>query len=174
MCALRGKWVMAADGKTDVVAVPTRTDDTDAADVACLVAEVSEATDSMETRLLRLVREAAHGAVAADDLSNELSYMADELQRCYRRLAEAEDRRDVRFPTVLKLDQLKGQCLWLYRKIHLEQAFYTKLELEARLRASISREGYALYQQILCVEDGERRLLGQSDADLRRALLGTT
>ncbi len=72
------------------------------------------------------------------------------------------------------LEHVDRHCLWLYRKIYLERAFYTKLDLEAKLRSSISAEGYAIYQEILCEEDGERELLAQSDAEVRNALLGAS
>jgi hypothetical protein len=75
------------------------------------------------------------------------------------------------FRAVIELEHLTSHCLWLYRKVHLEQTFYTKLDLEARLRSLISPEAYALYQEILCVEDCERAFLAQTDADLRSKLL---
>ena len=143
-----------------------------APDVTRLAAEVSSATEQIEARLLKFVREAAQGRVTQEDLATELPVLVKELQGCYRQLEEAADRRDLSFHTIASLDQLCHRCLWLYRKIYLEQAFYRKLELEARLRSLISQESYAVYQEILCVEDNERGLLGQSNSDLKRALLG--
>ena len=160
--------------RTEDAAAPAAglTDEPNAEDVARLVDELCEMAESIESRLLQLVREAARGAVAQEELSTESSSLLGELQRCYRQLTEVEDRRDLSFRTIATAERLSRRCFWLYRKIHLEQAFYAKLELETRLRSLISGEGYALYQRILCVEDGERGLLAQTDADLRRALLG--
>jgi hypothetical protein len=148
------------------------TEEAGAPDIARLVADVSSATEQIEARLLKFVREAAQGRVTQEDLATQLPVLAKELQGCYRQLAEAADRRDLSFHTITSLDRLCNRCLWLYRKIHFEQAFYKKLELEARLRSLISQESYTVYQEILCVEDNERGLLGQSNSDLRRALLG--
>src|SRR5579864_5289365 len=149
-----------------------RAEQCDAADVSRLLTDVSGTVEGVERRLLRLIREGAQGILLLQDLVTELAVLATDLQGCYKLLADATDRRDLSFRTTAELDQLTSRCLWLYRKVHLEQTFYTKLDLEAKLRSLISPEGYALYQEILCVEDSERGFLAESDADLRSRLLG--
>jgi hypothetical protein len=147
-------------------------EDTDTNDIARLVSDVSSTTEFVERHLLRLVREAARGEVAVRELTEELSALSADLQRSYQQVADAADRRDLSFRAVTTLEQLGQRCLWLYRKMHLERAFYVKLDLEARLRSMISPEGYAVYQEILCIDHDERGLLAQSDTELRSALLG--
>lgn len=162
---------MAIERKNEVFGMLQQREVVDAADVARLLSAASETAQSIETRLLQLVRAAARGTVPARDVSAELWGMITELRACYRMLADAEDRRDLGFRTMATLEQMTSRCLWLYRKIQLEEAFYAKLELENKLRSLISREGYVVYQKILCIDDNERVLLAQSDADLKRALL---
>jgi hypothetical protein len=145
-----------------------------AADVSRLVAEVSGTVEIVERRLLKLVKEGAQGILLLQDLTSEFEALSTDLERCYKLIADAADRRDLGFRTLTDLDDLARRCLWLYRKVHLEHTFYTKLDLEAKLRLLISPEGYALYQEILCVEDSERGFLAQTDAELRRRLLGTS
>ena len=167
-------WAVTSAREADAVSTLLPAEDAEASDVARLVAEASGTANSIETRVLKLVKEAARGTVAADDFSMEILSLVRDLQRCYRHLAEAEDRRDLSFRTMGALDELRSRFIWLYRKMHLEQAFYMKLELETRLRSLISTESYALYQRIVSVDDSERGFLCQNDADLRRALLGTS
>jgi|SRR5579859_972258 len=146
-------------------------DQADMADVSRLVAEVSSTVEIVERRLLRLVKEGGEGTPVLQVLMTEIAALSEDLQRCYKLLADAAGRRDLGFRAVIELEHLTNHCLWLYRKVHLEQTFYTKLDLEAKLRSLISPEAYALYQEILCVEDCERGFLAQTDADLRSKLL---
>ncbi|HKX19294.1 MAG TPA: hypothetical protein VJT33_14890 [bacterium] len=162
------------DGSGDLIAVPVQTDDVDSPDVAGLLAEGSGVAQAAERRLLHLVRDAASGKVPAAELTVELSALAGDLQASFRKLVDAQDRRDLGFRTMATLEQLTARHVWLYRKIQLEEAFYTKLELETLLRSLISADGYEVYQKLLSVEDMERGLLALSDADLRRALLASS
>ncbi len=61
--------------------------------------------------------------------------------------------------------------MWLYRKIHLEQAFFMKLHLEAKLRSLISAEAYEVYQELLNADEQEGESLSKDPAELRRLLL---
>jgi len=149
-----------------------RAEEIDAADISRLIADVSSTVEFVERHLLRLIRDAAEGAVAPQDLTVEFSGLSSDLQKCYRQVTDASERRDVSFRTMVGLEQLARRCLWLYRKLHLERAFYRKLDLEAKLRALISPEGYVVYQELLCIEYAERGFLAQSDTELRSALLG--
>lgn len=146
-------------------------DQADMADVSRLVAEVSTTVEIVERRLLRFVKEGGLGTLDLQVLTTELAALSADLRRCYKLLADAAGRRDLGFRAIIELEHLTNQCLWLYRKVHLEQTFYTKLDLEGKLRSLISPEAYGLYQEILCIEDCERGLLAQTDADLRNRLL---
>lgn len=162
------------DGSGDLTAIPVRSDEVESPDVADLLAEGSEVAQAAERRLLHLVRDAALGKVRAAELTVELSALAVELQGSFRKLVDAQDRRDLGFRMMAALEQLTARHVWLYRKIQLEEAFYTKLELETLLRSLISADGYEIYQKLLSVEDMERGLLALSDSDLRRALLASS
>lgn len=162
------------DRSGDLTAMPVQSDEVDSPDVADLLAEGSEVAQAAERRLLHLVRDAALGKVRAAELTVELSALAVELQASFRKLVDAQDRRDLGFRMMAALEQLTARHVWLYRKIQLEEAFYTKLELETLLRSLISADGYEIYQKLLSVEDMERGLLALSDSDLRRALLASS
>jgi hypothetical protein len=118
---------------------------------------------TIEGRILRLVREGDRD-IPVDNLVSELTLLSDDLRRCYRRLADLVERRDFGFGKQRRLRQLQAQCIWLYRKAQQEQAFFKKLALEATLRRLISDEAFAVYQQLLGVDDEERRLAGSDDA----------
>ena len=163
-----------ADGNGDLAPMPVQSDELDSPDVVDLLAEGSGVAHATERRLLHLVRDAALGKVRAAELTVELSALAMELQASFRKLVDAQDRRDLGFRTMAALEQLTARHVWLYKKIQLEEAFYTKLELETLLRSMISADGYEVYQKLLSVEDLERGLLALSDADLRRALLASS
>jgi len=124
---------------------------------------------TIESRILRLVR---HGAcdIPVDNLAGELSLLSRDLGRCYRRLSDLRDRRDLTFKTQRKLERLQEQCIWLYRKAHREVAFFKKLDLETRLRSLISGDAFDVYQQLLCAEDDERRLAARDDTALAALL----
>ncbi|HLY22954.1 MAG TPA: hypothetical protein VKT83_10850 [bacterium] len=119
---------------------------------------------AIETRLLRLVR-AGDREVPVDDVTTELTVLSRDLKRCYRRIGDLAERRDLGFTTQRKVGRLRDQCIWLYRKAVSERAFFRKLVLEAGLRRLISEEAFGIYQEILWVEDEERRL-GKDDASV--------
>lgn len=111
----------------------------------------------IEARVLRLVR-AGDREVPVEDVTTELTVLSRDLKRCYRRIVDLLERRDLGFAAQRKVRRLRDQCLWLYRKAQTERAFFKKLTLEARLRRLVSEEAFGLYQEILWVEDEERRL----------------
>ncbi len=136
-----------------------------AEDVGDLVVTISV----IEARVLRLVREGSRMPV--EMLTRELAGLAQDLRRCYRRLADVAERRDLGFATQRKLRQMQEHTIWLYRKISREQIFFRKLALEASLRQIISTEAFGVYQQLLCADDEERRLAARDDAGLAAFLL---
>jgi hypothetical protein len=152
---------------TGATVVPIRGENgTSGADITDLVITVT----TIESRILRLVRDGAR-QIPPEDLTDELSILAQDLGRCYRRLADLRDRRDLSFTTQRKLHRLQEQCIWLYRKSQKERSFFKKLCLETRLRALISHDAFGVYQQLLNVDDEERRLAAHDDATLAACLL---
>jgi hypothetical protein len=126
----------------------------------------------IEDRLLHLAREAAQGAVPLDDFASELSLLVKDLRRCFRRIVEMKERRDLSFKALQDIQLAELHCVWLYRKIHLEQAFFKKLHLETRLRSMISADSFDVYQALLEAEDQEREFLRKGDVEINRQLLG--
>jgi len=128
------------------------------------------AITTIESRILRVVRDGAR-EIALEELTSELALLARDLGRCYRRVADLRDRRDLSFTTQRKLHRLQEQCIWLYRKSHKERSFFKKLSLETQLRSLISHDAFGVYQQLLNAEDEERRLAAHDDASLAACLL---
>ena len=125
----------------------------------------------IEGRLLHLVKEVAQGAIPLADFVAELTFLEKDLRRSFRRVVDMKERRDLDFRTLRTLDVLESHYIWLYRKIHLEQTFFRKLHLEARLRSLLSTDALAVYQELLDAEEQEREFLGKGDAELRQQLL---
>jgi len=118
-----------------------------------------------------LIKQRAGGAISLEDFIGELSRLRGDLGRCYRQITETSGRRDLSFSIIASLDELDQWCLWLYRKTHLEQAFFEKLHLEQRLRTLISPEAFEVYQELLNVEEREREFLGKETSDIKRLML---
>jgi hypothetical protein len=125
----------------------------------------------IEGRLLRLIRGVAQGSLSLDGFLSELSPLAHDLQRCLREVTEMKERRDLTFKAFEDLREIDRQCIWLYRKMHLEKAFFLKLNLETQLRGAISADAFGVYEELLDAEDQERTLLAQGGAEIRKLLL---
>jgi hypothetical protein len=125
----------------------------------------------IEERFLGLIKEAARGEIPLDDFLGELLLLSKDLQRCFRRVMEMKERRDLTFRAIQELEGLDRHCVWLYRRTHVEQSFFRKLHLETKLRNLISADAFSLYQELLDVEDEERAFLAKCDAEIRSLLL---
>ena len=136
-----------------------------AEDVGDLLFAITEA----EGRAIRLVREGSRMPV--ETLTREFAALAQELRRCYRRLVDVAERRDLSFATQRRIRQMQEHTIWLYRKIAREQIFFRKLALEANLRQIISPEAFGVYQRLLCADDEERRLAGRDDGAVAALML---
>ena len=136
-----------------------------AEDVGDLVVTIS----GIEIRVLHIVREGS--SMPVETLTRELAGLAHELRRCYRRLVDVAERRDLGFATQRRIRQMQEHTIWLYRKISREQIFFRKLALEASLRQLISAEAFRVYQKLLCADDEERRLAARDDAAVAALLL---
>jgi len=134
------------------------------------LAPLLDAVNTIERRLLQLIKESAQGDVALEDFVSELSLMTKDLERSYHQIADLSGRRDLSFDATATLGELEQRCVWLYRKICQEQAFFKKLHLEGKLRGLISAEAYEVYQELLNVDAEEREVLGKGSSEIRRLL----
>ncbi|MCS7173108.1 MAG: hypothetical protein N0A24_06890 [Armatimonadetes bacterium] len=124
----------------------------------------------IEGRLLRAIRQAARGDTTPEALIQDLRDLLVDLQRSYRRAEELLDRRDLLFSHEQKLRQILQHHVWLYRRIHLEQFFLSKLRLEAQLRSMISEEAFELYQDLQGIDELERAFLLKTDQEVQLSL----
>ncbi|MDR5708528.1 MAG: hypothetical protein QN172_08315 [Armatimonadota bacterium] len=134
------------------------------------LAEVVHGLRLMEGRLLRTVRQAARGDRTPEELLQDLRDLLIDLQRSYRRAVDLLDRRDLLFAQEQKLAQILQHHVWLYRRIHLEQFFLSKLRLEAQLRTLVSEEAFEIYQDIQGLDELERAFLLKTDQEAQLAL----
>jgi hypothetical protein len=126
---------------------------------------------TVEGRVLRLVREGDR-EIPIDDLVRELSILSLDLRRCYRKIVDWQERRDLSYTMQAKLRSLQDQCIWLYRKSHAERLFFQKLALETRLRELIPDEAFRLHQELTMIDDEEHELGKRDDAKVASDLLG--
>jgi hypothetical protein len=154
--AMRGASIVPIQGRNEGTA----------ADITDLLIAIG----TIESRILRLVRRGDR-EMNFEELKDELSIFSRDLGRCYRSLADLRDRRDLSFATQRKLERMQEECIWLYQKAHREVTFFKKLSLEARLRSLVSQEAFSTYQQLLCVDDEERRFATYDDVALAGRLL---
>ena len=125
----------------------------------------------LEGRVLYLIKEGVRGAIAPDGVVSELAPLLRDLKACYRRLTDVQERQDLSYDAARQLDEADRRCVWLFRKIRLQQVFLTKLSLEARFRSLVSTEAYDIYQTLLNQDEEERDALSGDDARIRVLLL---
>ena len=135
------------------------------------IAHLAYPVDVIEDRLLRLVKQAAQGTVRLTDFITEVSLLAKDLRRCFRQVVDMKERRDLGFQALQALQLAEVHCVWLYRKVHTEEAFFKKVLLETKLRSMISADASTVYQELLDAEDEEREFLRKGDAEISTQLL---
>jgi hypothetical protein len=133
--------------------------------------EVESSLGEMEGRLLSLIQEGARGAREPEDVITGLAQVGLGISQQYRRVHEALERRDLPFHTVEGLESTRKRSLWLYRKIRLEQVFFSRLRLERSLRDTIFREIIETCQEMSSLEDTERDLRSRDEDALAAELL---
>lgn len=138
------------------------------------LSELSDTIATLERRLLLLITDRTRGVISLADFTSGLALMLPDLESCYRRLRGMAELRNLGFKTIRMLQELEEACVWLYKKIRLEQTFFQRLNLDATLRSLVSPEAFDLYQDILDIAEWERVFLRQSDAEIRQLLLGET
>ncbi len=124
----------------------------------------------MESRLVRAVRHAAREDTKPEQLIQDLRDLLVDLRRSYRRALDLLGRRDLLYAQEQKLRQILQHHVWLYRRIHLEQFFLSKLRLEAQLRAMVSEEAFEVYQDLQGIDELERAFLDKTDEEIHAAL----
>ncbi len=133
-------------------------------------AHLATITDTIERRLLHLVKQGAQKAIPPEDIVSELGLLAKEVERCYQRIADIQDRRDVGFKMDARLKEIDQHCVWLHRRIHVEQSFFRRWHLETKLHALISAEAFGVYQEILDAEQLGGEYLRRGDAEIARLM----
>jgi hypothetical protein len=144
----------------------------EAADVLqAILQDLTTILNILEGRVLYLIKESVRGAIAPDTVVAELAPLLRDLKACYRRLTDVKERQDLSYDAARQLGEADRRCVWLFRKIRLQQVFLTKLSLEARLRSLVSTEAYDIYQRLLTQDEEERETLNSDDAMIRDLLL---
>ena len=144
----------------------------EAADVLqAILRDLTTILNILEGRALYLIKESVRGAIAPDGVVAELAPLLRDLRACYRRLTDVKERQDLSYDAARQLDEADRRCVWLFRKIRLQQVFLTKLSLEARLRSLVSPEAYDIYQTLLNQDEEERDALNSDDDRIREFLL---
>jgi hypothetical protein len=135
------------------------------------IAHLAYPVDVIEDRLLRLTKQAAQGTVRLTDFATEVSLLVKDLRRCFRQVVDMKERRDLSFQALQALQLAEVHCVWLYRKVHLEEALFKKLHLETKLRSLISADAFTVYRELRDAEDEEREFLRKGDAEITTQLL---
>jgi hypothetical protein len=143
----------------------------EAAGIVQQLTRLEDVIFTVERRLLQLLNERAIDALPQDDFETELGLLAKEIVRTFRRLVEVEERRDVGFVNWERMDKLDRHCVWLYKRIRLERAFFRKLHLEKKLEELASAEAFAVYRTILEVDESEEEVRALAEAAIRTRLL---
>jgi hypothetical protein len=155
--------------------VPSRDDHEDAsALLRHIKEEISDVVDNIETRVLYLIQARGRGSVSPDDAAGELSPLVRDLKRCFRSLARVEEREDLTFKITKDLQEIAQHCLWLFRKLRVQQAFLRKLSQEAKLRSLISEEAFIAYQTVLDLDEEQRTSAASDDAAIHALMVEDT
>jgi hypothetical protein len=161
------------DPDTEGESVPSRNDRGDAGALLQHVQhEISTIVDTIEARFLYLIKERGHGSISPENVAGELSPLLRDLKRCYRSLVEVAEREDLNLKITRDLQEMNQHCLWLFRKLRVQQAFLRKLSHEAKLRSLISEEAFTVYQTVLDLDEEQRETVASDDAAIRALMIG--
>lgn len=136
-----------------------------------LLGETSEVLGSAEERLLSLIRRGAQESAALDEILAGIEQLGAEIQPHFRRLDDALTRRDVPYDVADRLLGLRRHWLWLYRKIRLEEVFFTKLKVERGLRDALYRQVIEITHQLSLLDEQEKSLQAMDEGRLAKDLL---
>jgi len=135
------------------------------------VAAVSDELDAVERQLIQLTREGSAGERSLDSVIDDLAALVGRIRTSYLSLQEFLERRDVTYELVTRVEELHKRALWLYRRLQLEEVFFSKLRLERTLRETLYRQILETYDEFSALEEAEARLRGLSEAALAEELL---
>jgi hypothetical protein len=138
---------------------------------ASIAEEIEVTLAEVEQHLLALVQDGARGAEKLAEVLQGLNRVVLRIPQIYLRLQEVQGRRDLGFQMTARLEAIRKQSLWLYRKARLEQCFFAKLRLERGLRDAIYRQIVETYQEMSALDEIERELRGRPEEALTQELL---
>jgi len=124
----------------------------------------------IETRLIELIRQASAGD-KLDEALRELTALAMRIRPYYTQLSEALERRDLTYEDVARLEEERKRVIWLYRRLRLEQLFFSKLRLERTLRDTLYRQILEGYDEFSAMEAMEARVRSLPEEALAGELL---
>ncbi len=133
--------------------------------------DLSTILNMLEGRFLYLIKEEANGAIPPEGVASELSLLSRDLKSCFRRLVEVQERRDLSFKATKELREIDQRCVWLFRRIRVQQTFLRKLGLEAKLRSLVPPGAFDIYQTLLNLDEEERETLASDDTRIRQLIL---
>lgn len=131
---------------------------------------ISSALAVVEGRVLHLIREFSEGSIPLTDVLSEMQLLGRDVGRLDRRAEEANERRDLPYGAWTRLEEMGRHCVWLYRKIQMEQVFFRKLHMEVGLRQLVSEEAFSVYQALLELEGREVFLQRSSEEQIRQIM----
>jgi len=140
-------------------------------DASARVAAVGDELSAIERQLIQLTREGSAGERPLDSVIDDLAALVGRIRTAYVTLQESLERRDVTYELVTRVEELHKRALWLYRRLQLEQVFFSKLRLERTLRETLYRQILETYDEFSALEEAEAHLRGLSDAALAGELL---
>jgi len=140
-------------------------------DASARVAAVGEELEAIEGQLIRLTREGSAGERSLDSVIEELASLVTRLPTAYTTLQECLERRDVTYELVTSVGELHKRVVWLYRRLQLEQVFFSKLRLERTLRDVLYRQILETYDEFSSLEEKEAHLRALSETALASELL---
>lgn len=105
-----------------------------------------------------------HGLTVA--CFRETADLISQTQSLYGILEDERDRRDLSFSTHRRLSALAEWCRWMVRKLADECFLRVRLDLEQKLKATLSTSALELYLRIDELGDIAKEMAEMSDADL--------
>ena len=132
--------------------------------------ELSTLLNILEGRFLYLVKEGGRDAIPLEAVVAELAFLSRDLTACFRRLGEIGDRQDLSFVMASALEEVDRRCVWLFRKIRLQEVFLRKLSLENHLQKLVSSEAFTIYQTLLGLDEEEQEIQNSDDPKIRAVM----
>lgn len=162
MTTVRAADLRSASQRLEVTPLPEQT--------AVDVDSISSALGVLEGRVLRLIKECSEGTIPLADVLSEMQLLGKDIGRLDRGAEEASQRRDLPYGASARLEEIGRHCVWLYRKVQLEQVFFRKLHMEVGLRRLVSEEAFSVYQALLELEGREAFFQQSTESQIRHTM----